>query len=124
MNIVFDLLKLSESSTDRIDYNTLIIKAELPQKIDVDNSWDLWVFLKTLISGGALKIYVDMKNLEYIDSSGIGVLVNGAKLMRKQKGEIIMANVSDQVKGIFKVINLENYIKQYNSEHEAIRSFY
>lgn len=123
MNIVFDLFKLSESGRDKIDFSALIFKAELPSKIDVDNSWDLWVFLKTLISGGALKIFIDMNHLEYIDSSGIGVLVNAAKLMRKQEGDIVMANVSDQVKGILKVINLENYIKLYNSEAEAVGSF-
>ncbi|OHD71651.1 MAG: hypothetical protein A2W19_02315 [Spirochaetes bacterium RBG_16_49_21] len=123
MNIIVDLLKISQTASNKIDFSTVIFKIELTQKVDIDHSKDLWIFLKTLISGGAQKIFVDMKNLGYIDSSGIGVLINAAKLARKQKGDIILANVSDEVKGIFKVINLENFIKIYNSEVDAINSY-
>jgi len=59
----------------------------------------------------------------YIDSSGIGVLINTAKLLRKQKGDIVMANVSDDIKSIFKVIRLEEFITIFNSEVEAVKSF-
>jgi anti-sigma B factor antagonist len=123
MNILVELLKISETSGDKIDFNTLIFKIELPQKIDIDHSKDLWIFLKTLISGGALKIYIDLKSLTYIDSSGIGVLINAAKLIRKNNGDIILANVSGEIKDIFKVINLENFIKIYNSEVDAVNSY-
>jgi anti-sigma B factor antagonist len=123
MNIVVDLLKISQTSGDKIDFNTLIFKIELPQRVDIDQSKDLWIFLKTLISGGALKIFIDLKNLAYIDSSGIGVLINAAKLVRKDKGDIILANVSGEIKNIFKVINLENFIKVYNSEVDAVNSY-
>jgi anti-anti-sigma factor len=123
MNIIFDIIKISPVSTDRIDYATIIFRALPPQKIDIDNSKDLWIYFKTLISGGARKIFVDLKNVEYIDSSGIGILINSAKMIRKQKGDIVLANVSEEVRNIFKVISLDEFIKIYNSEVEAINSF-
>lgn len=123
MNVVFELLRISTVTTDRIDYSTIIFKAGLPKRVDIDNSKDLWVFLKTLATGGVQKIYVDMSGVEYIDSSGIGVLINTAKLLRKQKGDIILANVSDGVRDIFNIINLDNFIKICGSEVEALKLF-
>jgi anti-sigma B factor antagonist len=123
MNIEFDVIKVSHVSADKIDYTTLIFKVTLPQKVDIDNSKDLWIYLKTLVTGGAQKIFIDLQKVNYIDSSGIGILINTAKLLRKQKGDIVMANVSDDIKSIFKVIKLEDFISIYNSEVEAVKSF-
>ncbi len=123
MNIILEIIKISPVSTDKIDYTTIIFKATPPQKIDVDNSKDLWVYFKTLISGGARKIFIDLKNVQYIDSSGIGVFINSAKLIRKQAGDIVLANVSEEVRNIFRVINLDEFIKIYNTDVEAINSF-
>lgn len=123
MNMVVDIIKISPVSTERIDYSTLVFKVVLPQKLDVDNAKDLWFYLSTLITGGALKIYLEMNKLEYIDSSGIGVIINAAKMIRLKKGDIVIANISDDIRNIFKVINLENFIKIYGSEVEAVNSF-
>jgi anti-sigma B factor antagonist len=123
MDLIFDIIKLSPMNTERLNYNTLVFRIELPRKVDVDNAKDLWIYFSTLIAGGALKIYLDLKKLEYIDSSGIGVIINTAKMIRKNNGDIALGNLSDEIRDIFKVISLENFIKIYNSEVEAIRSF-
>ncbi len=123
MIMVFDIIRISQVSSEKIDFATLVFKAVLPKKIDIDNSKDLWIFFKTLVSGGVLKLYVDFTEVEYIDSSGIGVLINTAKLIRTKKGDIIIANPSEEIREIFKVINLGNFIKTYGSEVEALKSF-
>ena len=123
MNMQFDVIKVSQVSAEKIDYATVVFKVTLPEKVDIDNSKDLWIYLKTLVAGGAQKIFIDLQKVNYIDSSGIGVLINTAKLIRKQKGDIAMANASDDIKSIFKVIKLEEFIMLYNSEVEAVKSF-
>jgi anti-sigma B factor antagonist len=123
MEMNIEIIKISQVSTDKIDYSTVVFRVAMPQKVDIDNAKDLWVYLSTLISGGALKIFVDLKKVEYIDSAGIGVLINTAKMIRIKKGDIVLANIADDVRSIFKVINLENFIKIYNTEVEAINSF-
>ncbi|MBN2160564.1 MAG: STAS domain-containing protein [Spirochaetes bacterium] len=121
--MIFEIIKLSQMSADRIDYATVVFRVELPKKVDADNSKDLWIYFKTLVSGGALKICADMKKVEYIDSSGIGVIINTAKLIRNQKGDIVIANVSGEIREIFKVINLDNFIRIFGSEGEALNAF-
>ena len=123
MVINFEIIKISTRSGEAIDYSTLIFRVDLGKKVDLENSNDLWIFFKTLTDGGAKKIMVDMKNLEYIDSSGIGVIINTAKLLRPKKGDIVLVNISQSVRDIFKVINLQEFIKTFNLEAEALNFF-
>ena len=64
MNMIIEIMGLS---TDRIDYSTIIFKSSVASKVDVDNSKDLWFYLNTIITGGALKIFLDMKLLDSIE---------------------------------------------------------
>jgi anti-anti-sigma factor len=123
MSINFEIIKVTSRSTEAMDYNTLIFRVDMGKKVDLENSNDLWIFFKTLADGGAKKFIVDMKNLEYIDSSGIGVIINTAKLIRPKKGDIVLINVSQSIRDIFKVINLQEFIKTFNLEAEALNFF-
>jgi anti-anti-sigma factor len=89
----------------------------------MDKSRDFYIFFHTIIQGGGRKIIVDMKDLEYIDSSGIGILINTAKLLRSKGGDIALLNVDDEINKILKVINFERFIKMFNEYHEAVNFF-
>jgi anti-sigma B factor antagonist len=64
-----------------------------------------------------------MYDVSYIDSSGIGTLINATKKIRDKKGELIISNLSSEVKKIFSLVNLETFLKIFNSEPEAINYF-
>jgi len=123
MSISFEIEKISPIVNEEIDYDTLIFKINCPKKVNIDNGKDLWIFFKTIIDGGVKKIIINLKDLDFIDSSGIGILINTAKLIRSKNGEFVMCNSSPDIKNVFKIINLQNFIKVYNTEHEAIDSF-
>jgi len=123
MRINFEVIRISPIQSEHVDYKTLIFKLDVGEKINIDNSKDLSVFLKTIIDGGVLKVIIDLKELEYIDSSGIGVLINSTKLIRTNSGDIVLSSVPPEIKNIFRTINLQNFIKLYNFEAEAINSF-
>jgi len=106
-----------------IDYSTVIFKVDFPGKMDLEISNDFWVLFNTLVNGGAQKIVVDMRNVEYIDSAGIGILINTAKMLRKDKGDLVISNVTEGVKVVLDVINLEKFIKFFNTDIEAINHF-
>ncbi len=123
MSIKFEIEKVSPRVNDEIDHETIILKVACPKRVDVESGNDLWVFLKTMIDGGTKKIIINMEDMMYIDSSGIGVIINTTKLIRSKNGEVILCNILPEVKEVFKVINLQNFIKIYKNEHEAIDSF-
>ncbi|MCP4133786.1 MAG: STAS domain-containing protein [bacterium] len=123
MSILLDIIKISQVQAEAIDYNALIFKVYLEKRVSMDNSKHWWIFFKTLADGGVQKLLIDMKDVEYIDSSGIGTLINVAKLMRAKDGDIVISNVSTDIKSVFKTINLESFIKIFNLEGEAMNYF-
>ncbi|HNR88128.1 MAG TPA: STAS domain-containing protein [Spirochaetota bacterium] len=123
MRIAFEIIRITQRLDEVIDFNALIFRIDAPKRVDIDSSRYLWIFLKTVIDGGVRKIIIDMKNLEMIDSSGMGVLINAAKLVRGKKGDIILSNVSADVRKIFKIINLQEFIKMFNTDGEAQNHF-
>ena len=51
---------------------------------------------------GVKDLVIDLKDLEYISSAGLRVLLAAQKIMNKQ-GRMVVRNVSDEVKEIFEV---------------------
>lgn len=107
-------------STERFETDKLVLQIFLSKNFDIYNSLELFLFVKVLETGGLNKIVLDLANLEYIDSSGIGVLIKGTKLLRARRGDIVLLNVPDSVKKVFGLIKLERLIRIFNTESDAI----
>lgn len=101
----------------------LIFKIRSSKRIDVDNSREYVIFLNTLISGGSKKILIDFHDLEYIDSSGIGVFISAAKQIRSSGGDLIVCNVSSEIMSVFKIVSLHEFIKMFTTDGEALNHF-
>lgn len=57
------------------------------------------------------KIVIDLKNLKFIDSPGIGMLLILNEVMFQRNGTIELINPHDQVARIIRIINLEDILK-------------
>ncbi len=56
------------------------------------------------------KLIVDLKSLEFIDSMGMGRLIILKKKMTKESKAMEIKNVSDEIKSIFKIAELSEYL--------------
>ncbi len=115
-----EIIETTAVKRDEIDLGKTVFKIKSANVMDLDRTDDLWLFVQTIIAGGARKLIVDMHDLDFIDSYGIGTLINTAKLIRSLDGEIVIINVSDRIENIFKPINLNRFIKIFNGEEEAV----
>ena len=59
-----------------------------------DGSTALRDLVRNLISAGNKKILLNLRNVNYIDSSGLGVLVSAFTSMRSQGGELKLLNLT------------------------------
>ena len=76
-------------------------------EIDVASSPQLRQELIALIDRGARSIVLDLHNMSFIDSSGLGVLVGALKRLREQKGEaIVLRGMQDPVRRVFEITGL------------------
>ncbi len=79
--------------------------------------------LHDLVKKGQKKIVLDLQKVSYLDSSGIGQLVNGYNAIKKRGGQIKTIRLTPRVKEIIRVTNLSAVFEDYTDERTAIRSF-
>ncbi len=67
-------------------------------------------------------ILFDMENVNFMDSSGIGVLIGRYKLISGNGGKAGMTNVKPQVMRLCEICGLQKIIKVYPNKKQAIAS--
>lgn len=65
------------------------------------------------------KILFDFKDINFMDSSGVGMIIGRYKTVQKRGGKIGVVNLSDRVKKIFEMSGLFNLIPYFSDEKEA-----
>jgi anti-sigma B factor antagonist len=73
-----------------------------------------------LIQDGDVLFVVDLKDLKFINSSGLGMLLTLLTKCRKAGGEVVLANVPEQVNNLLVITKLVSIFKTANSVSEAI----
>ncbi len=68
-------------------------------------------------------VVVDLSNVKFVNSSGIGILISGYTTMKNAGGELKLANLSDKVTGVLSITKLNSIFDTYSSIDEAVKSF-
>jgi len=89
-------------------------------EVDLYNVSELKKALFSITDGKHSSIIVDMKNVNYMDSSGIGALVAGQKKMKAHNGKFALMNIHEDVLNILKLATLDKFFKIYESEDELV----
>jgi len=76
-----------------------------------------------LIDEKKLKIVIDLDKVEWMNSSGLGILIGAVSLFRNNKGQLRIINVSDRIQNLLKITKLAGIFEMSNSLEEAISSF-
>lgn len=69
------------------------------------------------------KAIINLKGVEYIDSSGFGCFLSVAKAARNNYGELKFANPEPRVIELFETLNLQTVFQIYSDLDVCIRSF-
>jgi anti-anti-sigma factor len=68
-------------------------------------------------------LILDFREVDFVDSSGLGMLVRQAMQLKKQGGELKLCYVSPRIETTLKTTKVNTILKSYPSEAEAIASF-
>jgi anti-sigma B factor antagonist len=88
-----------------------------------DESAALRDLITELLSKGDRKIILDLADVNYIDSSGLGTLVSSFATARRQGGELKLVKLSDKVDDLMEVTRLYTVFDIADNEEEALQSF-
>jgi len=70
-----------------------------------------------------MNVIIDLSDVSYVNSSGIGILVRGYTSMKNAGGDMKLAGSSEKVNKVLNITNLENVFEQYSNIEEAARSY-
>jgi len=79
--------------------------------------------VRDLLDKGQTKIVLNLADVNYIDSSGIGELVSGFTTVRKQGGELKLLQLTKKVHDLLQITKLYTVFDVHNDENTAIGSF-
>jgi anti-sigma B factor antagonist len=76
-----------------------------------------------LLSQGRKQILLNLRDVDYIDSMGLGSLVGTLATVRKQGGDLKLLNVNDRLTDIMQITRLYQVFDTSIDEREAVKSF-
>jgi anti-sigma B factor antagonist len=79
--------------------------------------------IRGLVDKGHRKILINLFDVDYIDSSGIGELVSGFTTVRSAGGELKLLNLTRRVHDILQITRLFTVFDVQSDEEAALRSF-
>lgn len=98
------------------------IVIEVSGEIDVYTAPRLRETLASLVEGGKYRLIIDMDGVEFLDSTGLGVLVGGLKRVRARDGGIDLVCTQSRILRIFRITGLSRVFSIFDSLDEALAS--
>ena len=79
--------------------------------------------LYELIENDRKKIVIDLSRVEWMNSTGLGILISSYTTLRNHEGELKLANVTDKIRSLLTITKLVTVFDSHDSVEEAVKSF-
>ena len=105
-----------EVDESRQPYTVLAVAGE----VDVYTAPRLREKLVELVSQGKQQIVVDLEGVDFLDSTGLGVLVGGLKRLRSHEGDLSLVCTRQRILKVFEITGLTKVFSIFDSVDEAV----
>jgi anti-sigma B factor antagonist len=78
--------------------------------------------IQRLLSGGDRKFLLNLADVDYIDSSGLGELVTSFTTVRNNDGQLKLLNLTRRVQDLLQITKLLTVFEAFDNETEAIKT--
>lgn len=68
-------------------------------------------------------VVIDLSKVEWMNSTGLGILISGYTRLRNHQGVLKLANVTDKIQSLLTITKLVTVFETFDSVDEAIKSF-
>jgi anti-sigma B factor antagonist len=93
---------------------------EVGGEIDVYTAPKLRETLVSLVDAGHYRLVVDLERVEFLDSTGLGVLVGGLKRVRTHDGSLALVCTQERLLKIFRITGLNKAFDIYEDVASAM----
>lgn len=95
----------------------------LQGRLDLSSGSSLKEQVKALFNDDKSNVHLNLADVEFINSSGLGSLVSVMKETRLRKGRLTLSNLASYVQEIFDITQLSHIFEIYATEEEALSSY-
>ncbi len=107
----------------KMEEGVLVIRPKI-ESLDAKESREFKQKVSDLVTADAIsKVVLDLEEIKYVDSSGLGGLLSILKLLHSKGGDLKLTRMNKPVRTIFELVSMHKIFEIYNSPQEAIRSF-
>jgi anti-sigma B factor antagonist len=79
--------------------------------------------LHDLLAGGKKDVVIDLSGVEFMNSSGLGMLIGGASTVKNAGGRLTLAHASEKILTLIKITKLSPVFEHYPTVAAAVQSF-
>lgn len=79
--------------------------------------------IKSEISSGHKRFIFDLGGVDWMNSSGLGILIGGFTTIKNAGGELKLANVTKKIKSLFMITKLVTIFDSHETVQEALNSY-
>jgi anti-sigma B factor antagonist len=79
--------------------------------------------IRKLLGEGKKKILLNLGNVNYVDSSGIGELVSSFTAVNKEGGQLKLLNLTQKIQDLLAITKLLTVFDTYDNEGDALAGF-
>jgi anti-sigma B factor antagonist len=90
------------------------------ERLDAHNSKELKDYLLQLLDNGAKKLILDLSEVRFVDSSGLGALLSGHKNAGLREGRFALVGVQSRVQSMFELTRLTRVFDIYPRVEDAL----
>lgn len=91
---------LAHGKTDGVDI------IALSGQLNMENAGEARTALLEIIEGGCQRMVIDLGGVNFVDSSGLSVLVSAYKLIEAKAGKLVLSNIPKNVQALFALTRL------------------
>jgi len=79
--------------------------------------------MRSLVQSGHKKLLLNLGDVAYVDSAGLGEIVQAYATVNKNGGTLKLLNVTKRIKDLLSITKLLTVFDTFDNENEAVRSF-
>jgi anti-sigma B factor antagonist len=100
-----------------------IVILDIAGEIDLYNAPEIKDIINKLIDEKKFNVIINLEQVSYIDSSGIGALISSLSNLKKYQGGLKIINVFASVRKVFELTKLTSFFEIYDLEDDAVNAF-
>ncbi|GMA18091.1 STAS domain-containing protein [Arsenicicoccus piscis] len=108
-------MKLQITTADHEHLAVLAVTGE----IDIATSTQLRQAIDEVVRAGAIDVVLDLRQVTFMDSSGLSVVVGRLKMLRRVDGRLSVVGADAKIRRIFEVTGLDQVVPLYDTVEEV-----